>query len=161
MTPHVSDRDKEQVVIDLDNLQSISCHPQKCMGQLPQELNVLFASVSHCVARLVTACTSYARTPPLQIMLAGHACAAILSNMSAGISDAQSSPNSVENHLVSTGSILMTALYAGARGLSVPHLTFITALMFKWQCRFYHRLLMLRIQILFFECISFLLGVGH
>ena len=123
MTSHVSDRDKEQVVIDLDNLHMISSHPQKCMGVLPQELNMLFSSVSHCVARILTACTSYARAPPLQIMFAGHACARILSSIAAGTSDTQNSPNSIENNLVSTGSTLMTAMYAGLLWFAchVPH----------------------------------------
>jgi hypothetical protein len=112
MTSHVSERDKEQVVIDLHNLRDISVLKPKNMGLLPQELDSLLVSVAHFVCRFLTACSSYARAPFLSLMNAGHACVEMLSNIAARTVCAQNSSQSVLNILSSTGSLLTTALYA-------------------------------------------------
>ena len=57
MTEHVSDRDREQVVIDLENLKTISLLRHSNMGPLPPELNQLLVAASHFVCRLLAACT--------------------------------------------------------------------------------------------------------
>ncbi len=112
MTLHVSERDKEQVVIDLDNLRAISVLKPKNMGVLPQELDMLLVSASHFVCRLLTACASYARAPLLSLMNAGHSCVAMLSSIAARAGCAPNSSESVVKILSSTGSALTAALYA-------------------------------------------------
>ena len=120
MTSHVSDRDQEQVVIDLENLRTISVLKPKNMGELPQELNSLLVSASHFVCRFLTSCSSYARVPPIGLMHTGRACVDILSSIAARAIGARGSSDSVEKVMSSTGRVLTTALYAT---LSLAHPT--------------------------------------
>jgi hypothetical protein len=112
MTSHVSERDKEQVVIDLENLKTISALRHKNMGLLPPELNALLVSASHFVCRLLVSCTSYARAPPPEIMRAGYECAAMLNNVAACTAGSQMSLEYVRKNVLSTGTMLITSLYA-------------------------------------------------
>ena len=123
MTSHVSERDKEQVVIDLENLKTISALRHKNMGELPPELNLLLVSASHFVCRLLAACTSYARAPPIEFMRSGHACVVILNSIAARTAGAKISSDTIGKNLASTGSVLITSLYAArSRGI----VTFVT-----------------------------------
>lgn len=112
MTSHVSERDKEQVVIDLENLKAISALRHKNMGELPPELNLLLVSASHFVCRFLAACTSYARAPSIEFMRSGHACVVMLNNIAARTAGSKISSESVVISLASTGSVLITSLYA-------------------------------------------------
>ena len=112
MTQRVSDRDREQVVIDIENLKTISVLRHKNMGTLPPELNLLLVSSSHFICRLLAACTSFARAPPLELMRAGHSCVAMLNNIAAQTAEVQSSAQAVVKNLAATGNVLLTALYA-------------------------------------------------
>ncbi len=111
MTSHVNERDQEQVVIDLENLRTISVLKPKNMGALPQELNLLLVSTVHFVCRFLTSCSSYARVPPLGLMQASFVCVDILSSSTARAIGARDSSDSFEKVLSSTGSVLTTALY--------------------------------------------------
>jgi hypothetical protein len=112
MTSHVSERDKEQVVIDLGNLKTISMLRHKNMGMLPPELNALFVSASHFVCRLLVACTSYARAPSPNFMRAGHACVVVLNNIAARTAGTQMNSEAVRKNLEDAGSMLITSLCA-------------------------------------------------
>ncbi len=112
MTSHVSEREKEQVVIDLENLKTISVLGPKNMGPLPQELDLLLASASHFMCRFLCSCASYARAPSLGLMNAGHSCVAMLSSIAMRVGFPNNS-DSVDYILRSNSSILTTALYVG------------------------------------------------
>jgi hypothetical protein len=112
MTSHMSEREREQVVIDLENLKTISVLGPKNMGPLPQEIDLLLASASHFISRFLCACASYARAPSLGFMNAGHSCVAMLSSiaMRAGVPN---NSDNVDHVFRSNSSILTTALYVG------------------------------------------------
>jgi hypothetical protein len=111
MTSHVNERDQEQVVIDLENLRTISVLKPKNMGTLPQELNLLLVSTSHFVSRFLISCSSYARVPPLGLMQASLVCVDILSSSAARAIGTRDSSDCFEKVLSSAGSVLTTALY--------------------------------------------------
>jgi uncharacterized protein YuzB (UPF0349 family) len=119
MTNHVSDRDREQVVIDLENLKTISALRHKNMGLMPPELDTLLVSASHFVCRLMVSCTSYARAPPPAFMRAAHACVAVLNNIAARTAGVQMNSDSVLQNLVATGGMLTTAVYAARNSCDI------------------------------------------
>jgi hypothetical protein len=111
MTSYVSDRDREQVVIDVENLKSISRLQHKNMGLLPEEINILVVSIAHFICRFLISCASFARAPPLDFIRAGHACVAILDNAVARSAGVTASSEAFERILTSSGNVLMAVLY--------------------------------------------------